>query len=80
MGARRIRRDQRQVDQAKSRLKNGILKVKERERRDKRMKQLVKSGKPPYTPAVRSWLSEKLDKPATRVTQEDVNALLKSTP
>jgi hypothetical protein len=78
MGARRIRRDQRQVDQAKSRLKNGILKVKERERRDKRMKQLIKGGKPPYTPAVRSWLSEQTGKPATRVTQEDVNALLKS--
>jgi hypothetical protein len=78
MGARRIRRDQRQVDQAKSRLKNGILKVKERERREKRMKQLIKTGKPPYTPTVRSWLSEKLDKPATRITQEDVDAILKS--
>jgi hypothetical protein len=78
MGARRIRRDQRQVDQARSRLDNGIRKVKERERRDKRMKSLIKNGKPPYTPVVRSWLSEQLDKPATRITQDDVDKLLKA--
>ena len=78
MGARRIRRDQRRVDQAESRLNNGILKEKERARRDKRMKSLIKSGKPPYTPVVRSWLAAKLDKPATRVTQEDVDKLLKT--
>jgi hypothetical protein len=78
MGARRIRRDQRQVDQAKSRLINGDRKVKERERREKRLKALLKSGKPPYTPTVRSWLSAALGKPATQITQEDVDAILKS--
>lgn len=78
MGARRIRRDQRQVDQAKSRLINGERKVKERERREKRLKALLKAGKPPYTPTVRSWLSEATGKPASRITQEDVDAILKS--
>jgi hypothetical protein len=77
MGARRIRREQIQVDQATSRLVNGIRKEKERARRAKRMKDLIKTGKPPYTPAVRSWLSNQTGKPATQITQEDVDALMK---
>jgi hypothetical protein len=68
---------QRQVDQAESRLRNGILKVKERARRDERMSALVKKGKLPYTPGVMSWLSVKLHKPSTRITQADVDKLLK---
>lgn len=72
MGARRIRREQRQADMVESRKRNSVLKVKERERRDKRMTELVKNSQPPYTPAVQSWLSQKLDKPSTRITQEDV--------
>lgn len=78
MGARRIRREQRQVDQAASRLNNGIRKGKERVRRDARLKALLKAGKPPYTPTVRTWLSEKLGKPATQVTAEDVQKVLNS--
>jgi hypothetical protein len=77
MGARRIRREQIQVDQATSRLNNGIRKEKERARRAKRMKDLIKSGKPPYTPAVRSWLSTETGKPARLITQEDVDAVMK---
>jgi hypothetical protein len=78
MGARRIRREQIQVDQKKSRLRNGIVKVKERQRRDARMLQTVKKGKLPYLPHVMSWLSVKLDKPSTRITQADVDALAKA--
>ena len=78
MGARRIRREQRQVDQAASRLENGIRKGKERDRRDVRMKALVKAGSAPYTPTIRSWLSTKLGKPATRITPEDVQKVLGS--
>ena len=64
MGQRRIRRDQRQVDQAASRLRNGGVKVKERARRDARILDTVKKGKLPYLPHVMSWLSAKLDKPS----------------
>ena len=77
MGARRIRREQRQHDQAKSRLDNGFLKAKERIRRDARMLGMVKAGKLPYTPVVMSWLSVKLHKPSRLITQADVQKLLK---
>ena len=77
MGARRIRRTQRQVDMAISRLRNGILKVKERSRRDARMLETVKKGKLPYLPVVMSWLSEKTDKPSRLITQADVDKLVK---
>jgi hypothetical protein len=77
MGARRIRREQRQVDQKESRHRNGIRKTKERARRDARMQQLVKKAKPPYAPAVQSWLSAQLGKPARQITDADVKQLLK---
>lgn len=76
MGARRIRREQRQVDMKESRHRNGILKAKERIRRDKRMTELVRKGKPPYTPSILSWLSVQLDKPAAKITPEDVKKLV----
>jgi hypothetical protein len=76
MGARRIRREQRRVDMAESRHVNGIRKSKERVRRDTRVLGLLKQAKPPYTPVVMSWLSARLDKPAARITQADVDALL----
>ena len=62
MGARRIRREQRQHDQAESRIVNGHMKKNERARRDARILELVKKNKLPYTPRILSWLSEKLDK------------------
>jgi hypothetical protein len=63
---------------AASRLRNGPRKEGERDRRDKRMKELIKKGKPPYTPAVISWLSAKLDKPGRLITPEDVAAVMKT--
>lgn len=80
MGARRIRREQRQVDMARSRRVNGMLKTKERVRRDTRMLGLLKAGKLPYTPSILSWLSARLDKPAGRITQADVDQVLKGPP
>ena len=77
MGARRIRREQRQHDQATSRLRNGFLKAKERIRRDDRMLKAVKAGKLPYPPVVMSWLSTKLDKPSRLITAADVQKLVK---
>jgi len=76
MGARRIRREQRRVDMAESRHRNGILKSKERARRDARMLETVKKGKLPYTPPVMSWLSTQLDKPSRLITPDDIQKLL----
>lgn len=78
MGARRIRREQRRVDMAESRYRNGIRKTKERARRDARMMETVKKAKPPYAPAVMSWLSARLDKPARLITPEDVKKVVAS--
>ncbi|MBI3407400.1 MAG: hypothetical protein HY040_03465 [Planctomycetes bacterium] len=75
MGARRIRREQRQADMKASRLDNGVLKEKERERRDARMLDIIKKGKLPYLPSVMSWLSARLDKPSRLITPTDVEKL-----
>jgi hypothetical protein len=77
MGARRIRREQVQFDQKKSRRENGVLKVKERARRDTRLLAIVSKGQLPYIPSVMSWLSQKLDKPSRLITQEEVSKLVK---
>ena len=61
-----------------SRRKNGVLKKRERTRRDTRMLGLLKLGAVPYIPSIMSWLSEKLDKKSTRITQADVDGLLKA--
>ncbi len=76
MGARRIRREQRQEDMARSRRVNGIRKMKERARRTSRMLEILKKGKLPYTPSVMSWLSQTLDKPSNRIVQADVDKVL----
>jgi hypothetical protein len=77
MGARRIRREQRREDMAESRHRNGIVKVKERARRDARMLDTVKKGKLPFSPPVLSWLSVRLNKPGRLITEADVQKLLK---
>jgi hypothetical protein len=79
MGARRIRRQQRQTDMAKSRQVNGMLKTKERARRDERMLGYVQKGKLPYLPGVMSWLSTKLNKPSKQITQADVSQLVNAS-
>jgi hypothetical protein len=76
MGIRRIRRQQRQFDMALSRRVNGMRKTKERSRRDERVVALIKAGTFPYIPVVQSWLSEKLNKPFSRIQQADVDKLL----
>ncbi len=77
MGKRRDRFDQRAADQAEARSVNGPIKVKERGRRDARMRAILKAGKLPYTRAVRSWLCAQLGKREHQLTQADVNRLLK---
>ncbi len=75
MGSRRIRREQRQFDQAQSRSRNGFVKAKERVRRDARMLAIVQKGKLPYPPAVMSWLSTKTKKPSRLITAADIEKL-----
>ena len=62
---------------AESRLRNGALKAKERERREKRLLEAVKQGKLPYPPVVMSWLSARLDKPSRLIMQSEVDRLIK---
>jgi hypothetical protein len=62
---------------ANSRHVNGILKAKERVRRDHRLQEAIRQGKLPYSPAVMSWLSARLDKPSRLITQAEVDALAK---
>jgi hypothetical protein len=58
---------------------NEKRKRRERARRDAWMMARVKGGKPPFTPAVMSWLSTKLGKPSKNISAEDVAALLKTS-
>ena len=76
MGARRIRRELRQYDQKRSRIENGVLKNKERDRRTDRLVGKLRSGSLPYTPSVMSWLSAAINKPTTQITKEDVDKFL----
>jgi hypothetical protein len=76
MGARRIRREQRRFDMARSRRENGMRKTDERQRRQRRMLEIVRKGKLPFIPSVMSWLSATLDKPAKQIVQADVDQLL----
>jgi hypothetical protein len=40
------------------------------------MLEKIKARSLPYTPAVMSWLSRKLEKPSSRITPQDVQSLL----
>ncbi len=70
------RMDRARDNAAISRAVNGALKRKERASRDKRMAELVKKGSLPYIPSVMSWLSVKLNKPASQITAEDVKKVV----
>ena len=65
----------RQEDAAATKARNIVVKTKERTRREARMLAVIEAGSLPYTPNVMSWISRKLDKPASKITQEDLAAL-----
>jgi len=69
-------RHRRRTDALETRAVNRVRKQKERVRRDARMVECVKSGSLPYAPAVMSWLSAKLQRPAAKITQEEVRQLV----
>jgi hypothetical protein len=72
-----LRLSLRQQDHAEQKAKNKHRKIKERRRREARMVETIKArGSLPYTPDVMSWLSLKLDKPATCLTESDVKSVL----
>lgn len=73
----RLRYDRIRDKSAVSRTVNGHLKRKERANRDERMAGLIKAGKFPFTPPVQSWISVKLDKPFSQVTEAEARALVK---
>ncbi|MFC1782250.1 hypothetical protein ACFL02_01525 [Planctomycetota bacterium] len=77
MGGRRDRIDKRNAAATSTRRKNSARKTAERTRREESMLAILKQGQFPYTPGVMSWLSERLDKKASRITPADVKALLK---
>ena len=69
---RRRRRD----DALATKAVNRVRKESERIRRDARMLSVIRAGSLPFTPPVMSWLSAQLDKPARKITPEDVQQFL----
>ncbi|MCE9531746.1 MAG: hypothetical protein K8T89_11585 [Planctomycetes bacterium] len=76
LDSRKRRKEMRQRDMRESRSVNGLLKRKERARRDASMATIVKAGTLPYTPRVLSWLSAKLNKPGRLITAEDIKKVV----
>ena len=76
LNSRKRRKEMRQRDMRESRIVNGHKKRGERTRRDATMQELVKKGTFPYTPAVLSWLSAKLNKPGRLITPAEVKQLV----
>jgi hypothetical protein len=74
--SRKERKHIRRTDAIATKERNSALKAKERARRDARMMDRVKTGEPPFSPAVMSWLSRKLHKRSTRITPQDVRSLV----
>lgn len=66
----------RQANATATRIANRKVKVQERKRRDGRMIERIKKGGLPYTPDVMSWLSVKLGKKSSRITDADLKTLL----
>ncbi len=77
MGMHRThRRHMERQDAIETKAVNHVFKAKERARRAARMLATVKSETLPYAPQVMSWLSRELDKPARKITPEDIKTLL----
>lgn len=66
----------RRTDAAATKIENLALKSAERHRRDQFMVEKLKTGTLPYTPAVMSWVSRKLNMKSSRITPEDIKKLL----
>ena len=73
----RTRMDRARANGKISRVENGHLKRKERAARDVRMAELLGKGTFPYTPSIMSWVSGKLGKPSTQITEAEAKELAK---
>lgn len=60
-------------DAAATKIVNRKRKFSERARRRERMVAVIKGGEMPYSPWVMSWLSREIGKPASKLTQEEIN-------
>lgn len=69
-------RRRRRADAIETKARNVVVKCQERTRRDARMLEMVRHGSLPYTPVVMSWLSRKLHKRSSRITPDDIRALV----
>ena len=72
---RKQRLGKRQSQAIVTKLANRRGKEKERARRDERMINCIKTGTPPYTPDVMSWLSLKLGVRSSRITDANLAPL-----
>ena len=61
-----------------SRIENGHLKQKERKARDLRMAELVGKSTFPYLPSIMSYLSRKIGKPSTQISEAEAKAAVKA--
>ena len=75
MGRRRDRLNKRLARQISTRRENSLRKAKESDRRDQQMVAILKKGSTNFTPGMMSWVSEKLGKQASKITQEDILSL-----
>jgi len=74
---RKMRFEYRMANAAETRKRNEARKVAERQRRDARMLRKIANGSLPYTHDAMSWLSRKLDKPSAKITDADVQSVVK---
>ena len=76
MGRRRDRLNKRLARQITTRRENSLRKAMESDRRDQQMLAILKKGSTNLTPGMMSWVSEKLGKRASKITQDDIKSLV----
>ena len=69
-------RERDRLDAIATKAVNSVRKDKERVRRDARLIAKIKAGSLPYGPAIMSWASRQLGKPASRITQDEIHTLV----
>lgn len=72
----KVRRNRRRIDQPKTQATNHALKTAERARREVRMMEKLRSGSLPYTLAVMSWVSARMGKKASQITEADIKTVI----
>ncbi len=74
---RKIRLDSRRDNQKNTRNENGVIKAKERVRRDIRIIEKIKAtSNEDYSPEVKSWISAATGKTFRQVTADDIKQLI----